>query len=81
MRAYDTTYANNDALMDIASNGIGMTEINKQIKAALGNLGSSETNRESYAVLQGAEVLKSIYEKTGELKLEGLYKMTNISQN
>ena len=81
MRAYDTTYANNDALMDIASNGIGMTEINKQIKAALGQLGSSETNRESYAVLQGAEVLKSIYEKTGELKLEGLYKMTNISQN
>ena len=60
MRAYDTTYANNDALMDIAANGIGLTEINKQIKNALTKLGSDDNTRESYTVLQGVETLKEI---------------------
>lgn len=79
MRAYDTTYANNDALMDIAANGIGLTEINKQIKSALTKLGSDDNTRESYTVLQGVETLKEIYNKTGEIKPGGLYKIKNVS--
>ena len=79
MRAYDTTYANNDALMDIAANGIGLTEINKQIKSALSELGNDNNTKESYTVLKGVETLKEIYNKTGEIKPEGLYKVKSIS--
>lgn len=79
MRAYNPTYANNDALMDIASNGIGLTEINKQIKGALGSLGHDDNTKESYTVIKGVETLKEIYSKTGEIKPEGLYKIKNVS--
>lgn len=79
MRAYNPNYANNDALMDIASNGIGLTEINKQIKGALGSLGHDDNTKESYTVIKGVETLKEIYNKTGEIKPEGLYKIKNVS--
>ena len=81
MRAYDSKFAHNDNLMAIAESGIGLTEINKQIKAALNNLGTTERTKESYDVIQGAETIKAIYEKTGSVKLEGLYKSTNTTKD
>ncbi len=81
MRAYDTKFAHNDNLVAIAESGIGLTEINKQIKAALTNLGTSETSKESYELVKGAETIKAIYEKTGSVKLEGLYKVTNLTKD
>lgn len=74
MREQNVNYANNNEMVEIASNGIGLGEIHKQIRAYLGSLGTSTNDRESYQVLQGAEALKKVYEETGQVKPEGLYK-------
>ena len=71
-RAQDTSLANNNQLLSVVQNGIGMEVVTKQIQDALANLGTSETSQEGYTATQKGRVIqglqdfeKAVQEATG----------------
>lgn len=59
-RAQDTSLANNNQLLSVVQNGIGMEVVTKQIQDALANLGTSETSQGGYTATQKGRVIQGL---------------------
>lgn len=77
-RAQDRTLANNNQLLSVVQNGIGMEVVTKQIQDALANLGTTETTQEGYTSTQKGRVIqglqdfeKAVQEAAGNVRYDG----------
>lgn len=59
-RAQDTSLANNNQLLSVVQNGIGMEVVTKQIQDTLANLGTSETSQEGYTATQKGRIIQGL---------------------
>lgn len=83
LRANDQRFANDQSLITVAENGIGLEKVNELIKASLNSLGSSSTSAEGYTKKEQDEITKGLdFLKTNNItealqsgmSLNGLYK-------
>lgn len=90
MRAHSPKLVNDNTVLDVVSNGIGMETVTNLIKNMLTNLGSDEQSQQGYTYREGAQVLQGLVGLDGEqaqqliqrggLTLNGLYKTKVITK-
>lgn len=88
MRAWDKRFVNNNMILDIVSNGIGMEKVHSMIKERFSKLGSSD---QSYSgnisisdrkALAGAHLLQQLSEEEqSNLGIDGMYKAKIITKD
>ena len=77
-RAQDVNLANNNQLLSVVKNGIGMEVVTKQIQDAMANLGTTENLQEGYVstkqgrLIQGLQDFeKAVQEAAGTVQYDG----------
>lgn len=90
MRAYDPKYANQNSILSVVHNGVGMNEVNKQIKDRMYNMGTTSMNLEHYSLKRGKDIARGLNvlseidaqkeAYTNGMTLDGLYKNGQISK-
>lgn len=90
IRANDPKYANNNQILQIVSNGIGLEQVDKMIREKISSLGTSETVRSGYSIkadshiVQGLNVLSELEsaQVAGQagMTLDGMYKNKIITK-
>lgn len=89
MRAHDPSFVQNNEILDIVNNGIGINKVAELIKNRLSSLGTSEQKIEGYSVKQsnqikgGLEILDEMAQKAAAagMTVDGLYKNKLITKD
>lgn len=90
-RAQDTSLANNNKLLSVVQNGIGMEVVTKQIQEALNGLGTSEQTQNGYTSTQKGRIIQgmqdfeqAVQEAAGNVSYDGtvndLYKYKYLTK-
>lgn len=90
-RAQDTSLANNNKLLSVVQNGIGMEVVTKQIQDALNGLGTSEQTQNGYISTQKGRIIQgmqdfeqAVQEAAGNVSYDGtvndLYKYKYLTK-
>ena len=90
-RAQDTSLANNNKLLSVVQNGIGMEVVTKQIQDALNGLGTSEQSQNGYTSTQKGRIIQgmqdfeqAVQEAAGNVTYDGtvndLYKYKYLTK-
>lgn len=85
LRAFDQQFAFSD-IFDTINNGTSMQEINKEIKACITSLGSTDqtingyTKRQADKIQVGLEVLQQVAQK-GNAVVDGIYKTKAVTKS
>lgn len=88
MRAHSPELVNNNNVLDIVSNGIGMETVTKMIQEVTNKIGTSDSSQSGYIskqVKEGMQVIEGLKELTGHddaagLTVDGLYKAKMINK-
>lgn len=89
LRAHDASYANNNQILDIVTNGIGIDKVHDMIKSRMMSIGATETTIEGYTSKQsnqiksGIKVLNELSAKqiADGMTVDGLYKARVIEKD
>lgn len=91
-RAQDPSLANNNQILSVVKNGIGIETVTKMIQDSLANLGSTETTQDGYfstkkgRIIQGLQDFeKAVQEASGNVNYDGtvndLYKYKFLTKD
>lgn len=88
-RAQNVKFANDNSVMSIVSNGIGLEQVDKLIKQYMYNLGTDEDSHSQYVskkTAQRQEALQTLVDRAfkgediAEVSVDGLYKIKSLTQ-
>ena len=80
IRSLDTNYANNNEILGVVKNGIGISKVTKMIQDALSGINSTQFKREGYAssdgqkIIKGAQALDALKQDPSGMAVPGTYK-------
>lgn len=88
LRAHDPSFSNNNQILDVVNNGMGINKVEKLIRDRFSSLGTSEESQSGYVakagnqVMQGVKVLNDAQEliQQSGMTMDGLYKNKRITK-